>query len=232
MSDALVVPVYNEAATVGAVLSVVREVFQGTVIVVDDGSTDDTPRILRNVEGIVAVRHNVNRGYGRSLIDGFQTALAMGALRIVTMDCDGQHEPARIRDLLRALEDADIVSGSRYLPESASIGAAPQDRVRVNAAVTQVINEVTGWGITDAFCGFKAYRRRALERMQLSEDGYAMPMELWAEAWKARLSVREVAVDRIYCDADRSFGADLDDPDKRLAYYLSVWENALRRGTG
>jgi dolichol-phosphate mannosyltransferase len=229
VTDALVLPVYNEASTVKAVLAAVCAVFDGVVIVVDDGSTDGTSEIVSTVPGIVTVCHNRNQGYGRSLIDGFCAAFAVGAERIVTMDCDGQHEPAHIPAFLSAVETADIVSGSRYLPESASIGTPPPDRMRVNAAVTRTINAVTGWGITDAFCGFKAYRRSSLQRLRLTEDGYAMPVELWAEAWKAGLSVIEIAIERIYCDADRSFGADLDDPDRRLAYYLAVWENALAR---
>lgn len=228
MTDALVLPVYNEARTVGDVLSAVREVFDGVVIVVDDGSTDGTTQIVNRTPGVVALCHDENRGYGRSLIDGFEAAFAAGVRRIVTMDCDGQHEPGHIPEFLAALEEADIVSGSRYLPSSATVGAAPADRVRVNQRVTEEINAVTGWGISDAFCGFKAYRATALRRLRLTEDGYALPMELWAEAFKAGLAVREIAIERIYCDADRSFGADLDDPDKRLSYYLSVWERALR----
>ncbi|MCL4078942.1 glycosyltransferase family 2 protein [Coriobacteriia bacterium Es71-Z0120] len=232
MTDALVLPVYNEARTVEAVLSAVREVFDGVVVVVDDGSTDDTPRIVNAVPGVVTLCHEENRGYGRSLIDGFEAAFTVGADRIVTMDCDGQHEPAHIPAFLAALERADIVSGSRYLPESGAVGATPPDRMRVNAAVTKAINRVTRWGITDAFCGFKAYRAASLRRLRLTEDGYAMPIQLWAEAWKAGLSVCEIAIERIYCDADRSFGADLDDPGRRLAYYLSVWENALKGTVG
>lgn len=229
MRDAVVLPVYNEARSVGSVLEAVRRVFDGAIIVVDDGSTDGTSEVLRGFPDVAVLRHHENRGYGRSLIDGFQAAFGMGADRIVTMDCDGQHEPAHIPAFLDALADCDIASGSRYLPGSRAVGTAPSERVRVNAAVARVINAVTGWGITDAFCGFKAYRSDALRQLELSEDGYALPLELWAEAWRCGLRVREIAVERIYYDHDRSFGADLDDPHKRLAYYLSVWERAVRK---
>ena len=227
VSDAVVLPVYNEAGTVAAVLDAVRVVFDGVVIVVDDGSTDDTKQILGTRCDIVSICHIQNRGYGRSLVDGFEMAVEVGATRVVTMDCDGQHEPMHIPAFLEALGDADIVSGSRYLGGSDTIGEVPPDRRAVNERVSALINSVTGWGITDAFCGFKAYRIEALEQLHLAVPGYAMPLELWAHAWKAGLRVKELPVERIYFDGDRSFGEDLDDPDKRLAYYVRVWKQAL-----
>lgn len=226
--DAVVMPVYNEASTVGAVLDSVRSWFDGEVLVIDDGSTDATPLELARRSDVAVVRLDRNCGYGCALRIGFDVARELGIERLVTMDCDGQHEPGHIPQFLAALDETDIVSGSRYLPESAAHGiVAPADRRRVNQAVTDVVNRVTGWGITDAFCGFKAYRAQALGRLTLSEAGYAMPLELWAKAWRAGLSVRELAVERIYCDRDRSFGEDLDDPERRLAYYVDVWNRAL-----
>ena len=227
--DVVVLPVYNEASTVGAVLEAVREVFDGIIIVVDDGSTDGTKQLLGARRDIVSVCHLVNRGYGRSLTDGFEMAIAVGATRIVTMDCDGQHEPAHIPSFLAALAHADIVSGSRYLAGSISLGTAPPERQAVNARVTATINAVTGWGITDAFCGFKAYRASALAKLRAAETGYGMPLELWAQTWRTGLRVSELPVERIYFDGDRSFGEDLDDAERRLAYYLRVWTQALSK---
>lgn len=226
--DAVVMPVYNEAATVGEVIDNVRARFDGEILVIDDGSTDDTPLELARRADISVVRLDRNCGYGCALRIGFEVARELQAQRVVTMDCDGQHEPSHIPQFLEALETADIVSGSRYLPGSEAVGiVAPADRQRVNETVTAHINQVTGWGLTDAFCGFKAYRGDALASLRLTESGYAMPLELWARAWRAGLSVVELPIERIYCDRDRSFGSDLDDPERRLAYYLSVWERAL-----
>lgn len=213
----------------GCVLDAVRGVFDGAVIVVDDGSSDTTPGALAARADITVITHAGNLGYGASLIDGFSAALSAGAEAVVTMDCDGQHEPAHIPEFLAALAQCDIASGSRYLPESPVEGAAPPSRQDVNRRVTAEINAVTGWSLTDAFCGFKAYRRSALEAMRLLEPGYAMPLELWAEAYHAGLCVVELPVDRIYFDGDRSFGQDLDDPERRLGYYLRVWQHALAK---
>ncbi len=223
----VVLPVYNEGATVSDVLDAVRRVFDGTVIVVDDGSSDGTAAALSLRDDIEVITHATNAGYGRALIDGFARALADGADAVVTMDCDGQHEPEHIPEFLAALGGCDVASGSRYLAESEVLGSAPPSRQDVNRRVTSVINEVTGWSLTDAFCGFKAYRASALRAMRLTEPGYAMPLELWAQAHRNGLCVVELPVARIYFDGDRSFGQDLDDPEHRLGYYLRVWERAL-----
>ena len=221
-------PVFNEARTVAGVLDAVREYFAGEVIVVDDGSDDATPKVLAERSDITVVHLDRNCGYGCALNIGFRIAHDLGVDRLITMDCDGQHEPAHIPQFFSALDDGgDIISGSRYLPGSRSVDVAPPQRQAINARITAVINAATGWDLTDAFCGFKAYRLAAIDCIDLGEHGYAMPLELWAKAWKCGLEVREIPVERIYCDRDRSFGADLDDPDTRFAYYMSVWNAAL-----
>ncbi|MDZ4064149.1 MAG: glycosyltransferase family 2 protein [Coriobacteriia bacterium] len=228
MADAVLLPVYNEAETVCAVLDAVRSRFGGEVIVVDDGSTDRTSVLLAARDDVTVIAHPANLGYGRALSEGFAVSRARGIERLVTMDCDGQHEPKHIPEFLDALSaDDDVISGSRYLPESAAVGTPTPDRRAVNLKVTREINRSTGWNLTDAFCGFKAYRLRALDRIELREPGYAMPLELWAKAYRAGLRIREVAVERIYHDHDRSFGSALDNPDARLAYYMRVWRAAL-----
>ncbi len=229
MSDLVLMPVYNEASTVSSVLDAVRDHFEGEVLVVDDGSDDGTALILAEREDVAVVRLDRNCGYGCALRIGFDVARELCFDRVVTMDCDGQHEPAHIPQFLEELDlGADIVSGSRYLPGSSSLGIAPpRDRREINERITQEINRITGYSLTDAFCGFKAYRLEALSGLTLREPGYAMPLELWAKAWKAGLKVEEMAVERIYCDRDRSFGVALDDPEARYAYYLEVWSSAL-----
>lgn len=230
MRDAVVMPVFNEAGTVNEVIERVRDHFSDEVIVIDDGSSDTTPQVLAARADIAVVRLDRNCGYGCALRIGFDVVRELGIDRVVTMDCDGQHEPAHIPQFLSALSEADIVSGSRYLPTSMAFGVTtPPDRREVNERITAEINRVTGWGLTDAFCGFKAYRTRALAALSLSEAGYAMPLELWARAWQAGLTVLEMPVERIYCDRNRSFGEQLDDPERRFAYYIEVWERALGR---
>lgn len=232
MRQAVIIPVYNEAKTLACVLDAVRASFAGHIVVVNDGSTDATPDVLAKERGVDVITHETNIGYGQSLIDGFARAAEARFDQIVTMDCDGQHEPACIVPFFDTLatSGADIVSGSRYLPESRVVGAAPHTRREVNQRITALVNARTGWRLSDAFCGFKAYAVPALARLGLREAGYALPMELWAKAHRAGFRVVERPVPRIYFDNDRSFGADLDDPERRYAYYVRVWDAALRNG--
>src|SRR5690606_12862504 len=123
------------------------------------------------------------------------------------------------------------VSGSRYMvPAPAQRGAVPADRRRINQQVTQLINQLTGYKLTDAFCGFKAYRVPALARLRLSEPGYAFPLQFWIQAHRAGLTVIEHPVPLIYVpNFERRFGGELDDAQKRLAYYLEVIEKEVAR---
>jgi dolichol-phosphate mannosyltransferase len=215
------IPVYNEERHVERVLEEVRR-YAGDILVVNDGSTDRTGELLARQEGIRVVSHPRNRGYGAALKSAFDFALEGGYDVLVTMDCDGQHEPARIPVLLEAIHDADIVSGSRYLRDFRQDGSAPQDRRRINQIVTGELNGAYGLNLTDAFCGFKAYRREALARLNITETSWGMPLQLWVQAAHAGLRIKEVGVPRLYLDPTRAFGGVLDDAEERLAYYRQV----------
>jgi len=223
------VPVYNEAKMISTVLAEIRK-YASDILVVNDGSTDGSTEVLQREAGIHLTRHARNLGYGSALRSAFGFATAHDYDVLITMDSDGQHEASRIPVLLEALEaDADLVSGSRYLRTFRENTAPPADRRRINQLLTQYLNEKLGLNLTDAFCGFKAYRVEHLRRLHITEDGYGMPLQLWVQAANLGFRVREVAVPLVYLDLNRSFGAALDDPDKRLAYYKSVIEGELDR---
>lgn len=228
MQVAVVIPVHNEADRIGDVLSSLKRVHEGHVLVVDDGSRDGTAETLRSHPWVEVRRHAVNLGYGSALMEGLRHAFREGHRHVVVLDGDGQHLPERVADLEAELAKGwDIVSGSRYLPSSPVLSEAPGARRSVNEAVTAEVNAGTGWGLTDAFCGFKAYDLASVAWLDVREPGYAMPLEFWARAYQAGLAVTEVPVERIYLDDDRSFGGSLDDDEVRLAYYRSVWRRAL-----
>lgn len=219
------IPVYNEESKVQEVLREVRRT-SAEVLVVDDGSTDRTPQLLAQETGIKVLTHPHNRGYGAALISAFGYALEHCYDVLVTMDCDGQHEPARIPVLLEAIHDVDIVSGSRYLRDFRQDTQAPHDRQHINRLITSELNDRFGLHLTDSFCGFKAYRREALCRLAVTETGWGMPLQVWVQAARANLRIKEIGVPRLYIDPNRTFGAGLDDAEVRLAYYHRVIEAA------
>lgn len=226
-------PVYNEAAHLTAVLDEVLR-FCNNVLVVDDGSTDDTPSILADRGDVQVLTHLENRGYGAALASAFSHARAADFEALVTIDCDGQHQPSLIPRLIDELwsNDVDILSGSRYLQAFPGDGEPPPDRLHINMEITRQLNESLGLQLSDAFCGFKAYRTSALAQLRITEQGYAMPLELWVQAADLQLTVAEFPIPLIYLDEERSFGGSLDDADQRMSYYLDVLGRAMTTRSG
>jgi dolichol-phosphate mannosyltransferase len=232
MRTLVAVPVYNEQRHVLKVLDlVVRHApSPRAVLVIDDGSTDATPTLLAQ-HPVEVIRHSRNRGYGRSMQDAFRWAAVDGFDWVITMDCDEQHEPAAIPDFVAAAAagDADVISGSRYMQVEQDADNPPPDRRAINGQITAELNGRLGLNLTDAFCGFKAYRVEAVKRLKLDVDGYAFPMQFWVQAVAAGLRIREIPVKLIYNDLSRSFGGPLDDPQVRLNHYRCVLHRELRR---
>ena len=233
MRTLVAIPVYNEAATVERVLRRVRD-FADHVLVIDDGSTDGTPAILRGLAdelGLDLILRPANAGYGRGMRDAFARAHERGFDWVITMDCDEQHEPEALPRFYEAIarNDADIVSGSRYLDRGAAASRPPADRRAINATLTHELNDRLGLDLTDAFCGFKAHRTNAMARLELTVNGYAFPMQLWVQAVAERLRIREIPVALIYNDPNRTFGGGLDDPSIRLNHYRCVLYKEIER---
>jgi glycosyltransferase involved in cell wall biosynthesis len=227
MKFLVAIPVYNEEKYIERVLRCVNR-FADDVLIINDGSSDMSAEKARAV-GATVIDHSANRGYGKSVRDAFSFASDNGYDVVVTMDADMQHLPRHIPAFLYAIEGYDIVSGSRYLAPQPDDTSAPADRVSINRTITEAINSCTGYHLTDAFCGFKAYRVKSIGRLDLREDGYAMPLELWIQSAAAGLAVKEIPVSLIYVDNSRSFGRDLDDARIRLAHYRQVLSREAQR---
>jgi dolichol-phosphate mannosyltransferase len=223
------IPVYNEEKYLETVLREILRHAPGDVLVIDDGSKDRTPLILASFPRVRVIRHPVNRGYGAALRSAFEATLRGGYDGLVTLDCDGQHEPERIKEVAAPLDRADIVSGSRYLKVFDPDQAPPEARRRINVEVTRWLNECLGFRLTDAFCGFKAYRAAAIDRFAITDDGYAMPLQVWVQAAKHGMTVVEVPVPLIYLDESRAFGGALDDAEYRLNHYREALRRAMAR---
>lgn len=225
----MVVPVFNEVQSLRRVMEAIRANHDGGILAVDDGSTDGSTAILAQMPYIMTIRHQTNMGYGSAIIDGLSYALDNGYDFAVTMDCDEQHEPGMIPRMFSESPDVDVLSGSRYLAETKADDAPPPDRMSINKTITTELNSITGYNLTDSFCGFKRYRVGALKRLRLDEAGYAMPLQFWIQARHFGLTVAEIAIPRLYKNLNRTFGEGLDNPERRLAYYRSTIERELRR---
>lgn len=226
-------PVYNEARHLRPVLNEVARHCR-EILVVDDGSTDGTAEIVDSIPGLRVVHHPVNRGYGAGIRSAFDYAQEHRFDALVTIDCDGQHQPSLIPALASAVFDdpagpVDIVSGSRYLQAFAGDSAPPEARRRINVRINALLKDRLGLELTDSFCGFKAYRVNALTRLDVTEFGYAQPLQFWVQVVAQKLRVREFPVPLIYLDEERSFGGSLDDANRRYAYYLEVFEHEFQR---
>ncbi len=224
-------PVFNEESHVLDVLAEVRR-HADDVLVVDDGSSDRTPVLLAETKGVHVLTHPVNRGYGAALISAFDYAVNQAYDALVTIDCDGQHEPQLIREMVQRLfppteERVDIVSGSRYLQIFAGDSLPPEDRRRINIEITQQLNERLQLDLTDTFCGFKAYRCDALRNLAITETGYGMPLQLWVQAARLGMKIVEFPVPLVYLEEERSFGGSLDDANRRRAHYQQIIDREL-----
>jgi len=226
----IAIPIYNELKYVTAVLDKVKR-FHNEILLVDDGSSDGTSPLLRARTDIHLLSHPTNAGYGQSLIDAFAYADERGFDWVITMDCDEQHEPEMIPRFIEEIRTDrwDLISGSRYLHPRRDDDLPPGDRRRINATLTQMLNERLKLKITDAFCGYKAHRMSAMRRLTLDVPGYAFPMQLWPQAAAAGLRIEEIPVRLIYNDPTRHFGGQLDDAANRLRHYVQTFEDEMAR---
>ncbi len=240
-SDTLVVvPVYNEMPHLGDVMLTIRLCWDGDVLAVDDHSTDGSTDLLRMIGTIHLLRHERNAGAGGVLLSAFRFAARRGYRSVITLDADGQHSPFLLKTFFRAIEPhctgrcgcrtkADFVWGSRYLTGYRTLAPTFQARQEVNKTITRRLNALTGYALTDAFCGFRAYRTEALAKLCLTETGYGMFMQMTLQAARAGLSIREISVPLIYLDETRNFQDVFRDTRARLAYYHRVIDTELAR---
>ncbi len=187
----IVVPAYNEATSIGQVTRELRADYPH-VVVVDDGSTDDTYEAAKG-GGAYVLRHFINRGQGAALQTGIEFALRRGARFIVTFDADGQH---RVEDIPPILEpiwrgQCEVTLGSRFLGETVGIPRTRRMTLRLAVLFTKFVNRVQ---LTDAHNGFRAFSRRAAQTIHITMDRMAHASELIDQIRLSGLPFREVPV--------------------------------------
>jgi glycosyltransferase involved in cell wall biosynthesis len=210
MKMLVVIAACNEAASLevflprlqSAVLGLYIHNVDTRILIVDDGSTDQTSEVASKYDCIV-LRNHKNSGIGVSLRRGYREAVKGGYDVVATMDADGQHSEKYLGVMIEKIRyGADIVVASRYHPESKRV-QVPLDRDLLNLAVTAQVKMVTGWRITDPLSGFWMMRRQYFEFALKygRQTRYGIHLEHWVKFWyltKPRPLIVEVAHPAIY----------------------------------
>jgi len=186
-----VIPAFNEEKYIYDVAKMAKE-FVDVVVVVDDGSTDKT--FSRAIDsGAVVLRHEENMGKGAALRTGFKYALEHGADVVVTLDGDMQHDPLEIPKFLEKIreERVDIVVGSRFLKK---VKGMPIQRRLSNFITTKILNKVFKVPVTDSQSGFRAFKRKVLEKVTFKDNKYGAETEILIEAKRKRFNIVEIPI--------------------------------------
>ncbi len=203
---AVIVPAKDEAAAIRQVLSRIPRQIDGmdvAAIVVDDGSKDDTGRIARDC-GAYVLRHVTNLGVGAATRTGLRAALDLGASIVLTMDADGQHDPAEIERLVRCLIEGsfDVVIGSRLLQPD----GMPVSRFAANLLLNAMTFFVYGKIVSDSQSGFKAFSRAAAAKLELRSSGYEICSEIVGEIYRKGFRYKSLPVKAVYTQYSQAKG--------------------------
>lgn len=198
----VVIPTYNEAINLPPIVTLVLAQDQRLeVLVVDDNSPDGTGQLADELARTTPRVHVLHRegklGLGTAYITGFKWALERGYDFVFEMDADFSHDPAHLNEFLKAIEDADVVLGSRYLNGKVTVVNWPMGRLMLSYLANIYARWFTGLRIWDLTGGFKCFRRRVLETIDLSQvvsNGYAFQIEMSVRAWRKGFKLREIPI--------------------------------------
>lgn len=201
MKVVAVIPAYKEETTIADVLERTRS-FVDEMIVVNDGSPDNTADVAQK-HGAIVVSHIINRGLGAAIGTGFASAQKRGADVVITLDADGQHDPAEIPKFVEAIKNgADVVIGSRMLTRS----GMPWYRQVANLLGNVSTLVLFGAYVTDSQSGFRAFTKKALSKIEIKTNRMEVSSELIAEAKANGFVIVEVPIKAIYTDYSLSKG--------------------------
>lgn len=190
----IIIPVYNESFIIRKVIRSIKNEGFGNIIVIDDGSTDDTYTEICK-ESVYVFRHAINRGKGAALKTGFKAALLLRAKYIVTIDGDGQHDPQDIKVLIDTLKAGyDVALGIRNISPT----QMPLARVVGNRLANLLTLILFGIRPTDSQSGLRAYTQKALRQIAIYHDGYEIETEIFREIKKNQLKSLEIPIKNIY----------------------------------
>ena len=198
----VVIPTYNESMNLPTIVpDVLKQDARLEVLVVDDNSPDGTGRMADEMaakDSRVHVLHRPGKqGLGTAYLAGFKWALERSYELVFEMDADFSHDPGHLKEFLKASEDADLVLGSRYLGGRVTVVNWPMGRLLLSYFANVYARQVTGLAIWDLTGGFKCFRRRVLEAIDLSavrSNGYAFQIEMTFRAWRKKFRMKEIPI--------------------------------------
>jgi dolichol-phosphate mannosyltransferase len=201
MKTLVIIPTYNESENIEKIVPLVMEKEASIhVLIVDDNSPDGTGRIadeMAKKDGRVSVIHREKKsGLGTAYIAGFRFALEKGYDLIFEMDCDFSHDPKYVPHFLKAVQEADLVLGSRYI-DGVNVINWPMSRLLLSYYANAYSRLVTGLPVKDATGGFKCFRREVLEAIDLGRvksNGYSFQIEMSFRAWKKGFKIKEIPI--------------------------------------
>ncbi len=205
---AVVIPSYNAAPLLGGVINSVAEILpRDRIIVVDDGSTDDTLEVARS-QGVVVVEHGRNLGKGVALKTGINKAHEIGAAFVITLDADGQHDPKEIPRFVshQAESDPDIIVGNRM----ADTKDMPPIRIFTNRFTSWVVSTKAGQKIPDSQNGYRMIRTSLFKQLHLETARYETESEILIKAAKLGARIESVPVETIYGEERSSINPMVD----------------------
>ena len=189
------IPAYNEEKNIAKIIIKLKKITD-SIIVCDDGSSDMTSEIAKNL-GVIVISHKKNMGYGAAIRTIFEKSAEIGSDILVTFDADGQHRIEDVSRVLHPLEnsEADIVIGSRFLGKQSNV---PNYRKLGIKVITQVTNSSIKTKLTDSQSGFRAYSKQVLSKISLSEIGMGISTEILIKASSGGLRITEVPITILY----------------------------------
>ena len=201
-----IIPAYQESRAIKQVVTLTQK-YCTCVIVVDDGSTDDTKRIAED-SGAIVLRHPHDLGKGAALRTGFTYAVETACDIIITIDGDMQHNPHSIPRFIKKINKGfDVIVGSRYATKSEEM---PFMRKLSNLITTQALRVFFKVPVTDSQSGFRAFRKEVLEAISVRDDGFAAETEILIDAKRAGFKISEVPIATNYGEEESKIRAQRD----------------------
>jgi len=211
------IPAYNEESHIENLVKSAKS-HVDSVLVCDDGSTDDTAKLAKKA-GATVISHKTNKGYGAAIISLFEYARDNNAEIMITFDGDGQHNPDQIPLLLDTLtqHNVDVIIGSRFLNQNTE---APGYRKRGIKIITSAANYGTDLKVSDSQSGFRAYSKNAIDAIHPTEEGMSVSTEILLKISNKGLSLAEVPI-------TVSYGGDTSEHNP-VSHGISVLVNTIK----